>query len=87
MTAIPHAALALTSALDRFETASSRTLEAVTGGEGDLGAAVADMAAAKTQAIAALAVVRFSNEMWEALVEIGQEPEDEVSGLRHSAHA
>jgi len=76
MTAIPHAAEALTSALDRFGHASSRVLGAVTGaGEDDLGAALVEMSAAKTQAKAGVAVIRFSNEMWDALIEIGQEPE------------
>jgi hypothetical protein len=75
MTAIPHAAEALTSALDRFGHASARVLEAVTGAsDADLGQALVDMSAAKTQAIASVAVIRFSDEMWKALVEIGQEP-------------
>lgn len=74
MTAIPHAAEALTSALDRFGLASSRLLEAVTGGEEDAGAALADMIAAKTQLKASVAVVRFSDQMWKALLEIGREP-------------
>lgn len=77
MTAIPHAAEALTSALDRFGHASSRVLGAVTGvSEDDLGAALVDMSAAKAQAQASVAVIRFSNEMWDALVKIGQEPRD-----------
>lgn len=77
MTAIPHAALALTSALDRFGHASARVLEAVTGGgDGDLGAALVEMSAAKAQARAGVAVIRFADEMWEALIEIGQEPKD-----------
>lgn len=76
MTAIPHAAEALTSALDRFGHASSRVLGAVTGAGDDLGAALADMSAAKTQAKAGVAVIRFSDEMWRALVEIVQEPRD-----------
>jgi hypothetical protein len=76
MTAIPHAALALTSALDRFGHASARVLEAVTGeGDGDLGASLAEMSAAKTQAKAGVAVIRFADEMWDALIEIGQEPQ------------
>lgn len=75
MTAIPHAAMALTSALDRFGHASSRVLGAVTGAEGeDPGAALAEMSAAKTQAQAGVAVLRFSQEMWAALIEIGQQP-------------
>lgn len=76
MTAIPHAALALTSALDRFGHASARVLEAVTGAdEGDLGAALVEMSAAKTQAKAGVALIRFADEMYEALLEIGQEPQ------------
>ena len=76
MTAIPHAALALTSALDRFGHASVRVLEAVTGGDDtDLGAALFEMSAAKTQAKAGVAVIRFADEMYEALLEIGQEPQ------------
>jgi hypothetical protein len=77
MTAIPHAAEALTSALDRFGHASWRVLGAVTGGdEADLGSALVDMTAAKMQAKAGVAVIRFSDEMWNALVEIGQEPRE-----------
>ena len=60
MTAIPHAAEALTSALDRFGHASMRVLEAVTGAdESDLGAAFVEMTEAKTQLKASVAVVRF----------------------------
>jgi len=74
MTAIPHAALALTSALDRFGHASARVLEAVTGAdEADLGSALVEMSAAKTQAKAGVAVIRFADEMYEALLEIGRE--------------
>ncbi|MEQ1820143.1 MAG: hypothetical protein ABL871_16195 [Terricaulis sp.] len=76
MTAIPHAALALTSALDRFGHASVRVLEAVTGGDDtDLGAALVEMTEAKTQAKAGVAVIRFADEMYEALLQIGQEPQ------------
>lgn len=76
MTAIPHAALALTSALDRFGHASARVLEAVTGAdEKDLGAALVQMSAAKTQAKAGVAVIRFADEMWDALIEMGRTPQ------------
>lgn len=76
MTAIPHAALALTSALDRFGHASARVLEAVTGADDtDLGAAFVEMSAAKTQAKAAVAVIRFADEMYQALLEIGRDPQ------------
>ena len=74
MTAIPHAALALTSALDRFGHASARVLEAVTGADdADLGAALVEMTEAKTQAKAGVAVIRFADEVYEALLAIGQE--------------
>jgi hypothetical protein len=74
MTAFPHAAEALTSALDRFGHASARVLEAVTGaGDADLGASLVEMTKAKVQAKASIAVIRFSDEMWDALVEIGKE--------------
>jgi hypothetical protein len=74
MTAIPHAAQALTSALDRFELASVRVLEAVTGAEdGNLSAALVDLSTAKTQAKAGVMVIRFADEMWDALLDIGRE--------------
>ncbi len=76
MTAIPHAALALTSALDRFGHASVRVLEAVTGGDDrNIGSAFADMSLAKVQAVAAISVIRFSDEMYKALIDIAKEPE------------
>lgn len=75
MTAIPHAAEALTSALDRFGHASVRVLEAVTGvRDADLGESLVEMTQAEAQAKASVAVIRFSEQMWDALVEIGQEP-------------
>lgn len=74
MTAIPHAAQALTSALDRFELASVRVLGAVTGADEDLGAALAEMSAAKMQAKASVSMSRFADEMYEALLDIATEP-------------
>jgi len=75
MTAIPHAAMALTSALDRFGHAGSRVLEAVTGGDDvAVGEGLVAMSEAKVQAQAGIAVIRFSDEMFKALLEIGQEP-------------
>jgi flagellar hook protein FlgE len=77
MTAIPHAAEALTSALDRFGHASARVLEAVTGADDvDLGESLVDMMKAKVQAKASVAVIRFSDEMWDALIEIGKERDE-----------
>jgi hypothetical protein len=77
MTAIPHAALALTSALDRFGHASARVLEAVTGGD-DAGMAEAfvEMTEARAQTRAGVALIRLSDEMFDALLEIGQEREE-----------
>ena len=76
MTAIPHAALALTSALDRFGHASTRVLEAVTGADdAAMSEALVEMTEAKTQAKASVALIRFADEMYEALLEIGQEPQ------------
>jgi hypothetical protein len=78
MTAIPHAALALTSALDRFGSASSRVLGAVTGGDdGAVASAFVDMSTAKVQAIAGIAMIRFSDEMYKALLDMTKEREDE----------
>lgn len=76
MTAIPHAAEALTSAFSRFEHAASRVLGAALGSndDNDQVAAVVDMTEAKAQVKAAVAVVRFSDEMYQALLDIGQEP-------------
>lgn len=75
MTAIPHAALALTSALGRFERSASSVLEAATGADGaELGGALAEMSAAKTQARASVAVIRFADEMYRALLDLGRSP-------------
>ena len=76
MTAIPHAAEALTSAFSRFEHAASRVLGAALGSnDDDQAAAAVDMMEAKAQAKAAVAVVRFSDEMYQALLDIGKEPQ------------
>ncbi len=75
MTAIPHAGMALTSALDRFEHAASQVLEAVTGAsDAKLAEGLVAMSAAKTQVKASVALVRFSDEMYAALLEIGHRP-------------
>jgi hypothetical protein len=75
MTAIPHASLALTSALGRFERAGSRLLGAATGAGEAPAPALVEMIEAKTQLKAGVAVVRFADEMYEALLEIGRERE------------
>ena len=73
MTAIPHAAMALTSALGRFDRASSRFVEAVTGA-GEPEAALVEMVQAKAQVQAGVAVVKFADEMWSALLSLSREP-------------
>ncbi len=74
MTAIPHAAEALTSASGRFEQSSARLLEAASGlDNAAMAEALTDMSAAKAQFKAALAVIRFSNEMWDALMDIARD--------------
>ena len=70
MTAIPRAAEALASASGRFERSSLRLLDAVSGGGEDAGGALADIMTAKVQYKASLAVIRFSNEMWDALLDL-----------------
>ncbi|HVK79715.1 MAG TPA: hypothetical protein VM915_03810 [Verrucomicrobiae bacterium] len=76
MTAIPHAAVALTSALGRFDAAASRAVEAATGADDvAMGEALVEMTQAKTQAKAGVAIIRFADEMWDALLSIGKEPQ------------
>ena len=71
MTAIPHAAEALTSALDRFEHASTRLLGAVSGvSNDDVGEQLVQITAAKIQFSAGVALIHFSDEMWSALMDI-----------------
>jgi len=74
MTAIPHAAVALTSALGRFDAAASRAVEAATGADDvAMGEALVEMTQAKTQAKAGVAIIRFADEMWDALLSIGRD--------------
>lgn len=72
MTAISTSAGVLTSALGRFERASLRRLEAAIGaGEAeDAITPVAEIMQAKVQAKAGVAGVRFSDLMWEALIDL-----------------
>jgi hypothetical protein len=71
MTAIPHAAEALTSALDRFDQASARLLGAVSGvDDSDVGEQLVQISAARVQFSAGVALVHFSDEMWAALIDI-----------------
>ncbi len=69
MTAIPHAAEALTSASGRFELASARLLKAASGGgDGDIATPLVQMVEAKTQFKAGLAMLRVSDEMLRELI-------------------
>ena len=74
MTAISRAAEALTSAYDRLERASAQLLGAVDGADedADAGAAIADMLTAKADVKAAVTIIRFSDEMWSALLSINR---------------
>lgn len=75
MTAIPHAARALTSALGRFERASSQVLEAATGvgASDDIATPLVEMIEAKTQARASIAVINFSDAMMAELLDMQSE--------------
>jgi hypothetical protein len=72
MTAIPHAAEALTSALDRLDRANTRVLGAVSGvgDDNDLGSALADASGARMQFRATVALIHFSDDMWRELMNI-----------------
>ena len=70
MSAIPHAAKALTSAFDRLELAATRTLEAVNGASGGTEAALTDMTMAKHQLKALVAVTRLADSMLAELLRL-----------------
>ncbi|MFT3728682.1 MAG: hypothetical protein QM759_12730 [Terricaulis sp.] len=71
MTAIPHAAEALTSALDRLDRANTRVLGAVSGAANeDIGSALADASQARMQFRATVALVRMSDDMFKELMNI-----------------
>ena len=71
MTAIPHAAEALTSALDRLDRANTRVLGAVSGvDDADLGSALADASQARMQFRATVALTHLSDDMWRELLKI-----------------
>ena len=78
MSATPSPALALSRAFDRFERSSARALDAVADvGDADLASALVNQDEAVTEVKAVVATVRFSDEMWRALLEIGKEPDDD----------
>lgn len=71
MTATPHAAKALTSALGRFENASGRWIEAATGaGSAHAPTALLAIVQAAAQVKAAVSVQHFSDDMWDAVLEL-----------------
>lgn len=74
MSAITSPALALTRALDRFDRASARALNATRESEDvELTSALVDQRAAITEVKAIRASVRFSDEMWKALLDLSKE--------------
>ena len=76
MSAITSPALALTRALDRFDRASARALNATRVSDNEdveLTSALMDQRAAITEVKAVRASVRFSDEMWKALLELSKE--------------
>lgn len=71
MTALPPAAEALTSAFGRFDRANAHLVEAATGvGQADVGAAMVGAMTSRIAAIAAIQSVRFSDDVWKALLEL-----------------
>ena len=60
-----------------FDAASVRLLRSVSAeSREDPGAALADMSLAKAQFRAGLATIRFSSEMWDALLQISTDRDD-----------
>ncbi len=70
MSAFVSPVAALDAAFARYQRASGAFIGAVSGGSEDAGAAVAEMIEAKVQAKAVVSTVRFSDEMFKALIEI-----------------
>lgn len=73
MSATPSPALALTRAFGRLEPPGARVVNAAQG-DGDLTAALVEQIEVKTHILAALALVRFSDEMVRELLELGRDP-------------
>lgn len=71
MSATPSPALALTRAFGRLELSSARVLNAAHG-DGDLATALAEQIEVKAQIRASIALVRFSDEMTKALLDIAR---------------
>jgi hypothetical protein len=73
MSAIPHAAKALTSAFDRLELAATRMLGAVNGASGGAEATLTDMTMAKHQLKAMVQVTRVADSMLAELLKLQAE--------------
>lgn len=70
-TAIPHAAEALTSALDRLDRANTRVLGAVSGAANEnIGSALAEASQARMQFRATVSLIKISDQMFHELVNI-----------------
>lgn len=71
MNAMAIAQYGMLAASRRFEDAAQRTVEAASGAtDGDLVSGIVDMTQAKTAFAASAKVMRFADEMWDALLEI-----------------
>ena len=75
MTALlPAAATTLDNAARLFERSGAQLLDAASGGKSDAGTAIVGMTQARAQFHVGIALIRFSNEMWDALIDIGAHP-------------
>ncbi len=73
MLAIPSPMLALARAFDRFELSTARMLDATQGVNGaDLESALNKQSQALVEVKASVATVRFAEDLWQALLEIGK---------------
>ena len=71
MSAISSPALALASAFDRFERSGARAVAAASGDERyDLATEMVDQIEAVAEVKANVALVRFADEMWNALLDV-----------------
>jgi hypothetical protein len=74
MSAITSPALALTRALDRFDRASARVLASARDTDDvELTTALVDQRASITEVKAIRTSIRFSDEMWKALLDLAKE--------------
>ncbi|MES1199234.1 MAG: hypothetical protein ABUS48_04560 [Pseudomonadota bacterium] len=74
MSILATPALAVTDAFSRYDSASRRVLDVASGRSNqDLGQALSDQVTAKAQVRAALGVVKIGDDMFKALLQIGQQ--------------